>query len=39
MVSYQLALQAIAGLAAADDAGQPEPGLAEPVDPGRPAAP
>jgi 3-dehydroquinate dehydratase len=39
MVSYQPALQAIAELAAEDHTGQPEPGLAEPVDPGRPAAP
>lgn len=39
MVSYQLALRAIAELAAEDRSGAPEPGLPEPVDPGRPAAP
>jgi hypothetical protein len=32
-------LVAIAELAAEDDVGRPEPGLPEPVDPGRPAAP
>ena len=39
LVSYQLALQAIAELAAEDRTGAPEPGLPEPVDPGRPAGP
>ena len=33
LVSYQLALQAIAELAAEDDTGAPEPGLPEPAEP------
>jgi 3-dehydroquinate dehydratase-2 len=39
LVSYQLALQAIAELAAEDNAGQPEPGLPEPAEaaPDKPA--
>ena len=39
LVSYQLALQAIAELAAEDSTGDPEPGLEEPGDPDRPMAP
>jgi hypothetical protein len=36
LVSYQLALQAIAELAAEDDRGKPKPGLPEPADPADP---
>jgi 3-dehydroquinate dehydratase II len=36
LVSYQLALQAIAELAAEGRAGEPEPGLEEPAEPAEP---
>jgi 3-dehydroquinate dehydratase-2 len=39
LVSYQLALQAIAELAAEDPAGHPGPGLEEPAEPADPDKP
>ena len=39
LVSYQLALQAIAELAAEDATGEPAPGLEEPAEPADPAKP